>query len=415
MADEVKMRSTRRFGLEADVRGSILFRMIFWELAKVFLMSLVGITGILLMASIVAEATQQGLGPAQILAAIPLLIPSTLPYTIPATTLFAACVVYGRLAADNEILAIKSAGVNIFMAVKPGMILGLLISACTMGLYYHIIPYTHYLLRSMVFSDADELLYSVLRKHNMINYPQMPYSMFVKGVQGRKLISPIFKRRSDRSGTDVVAHAREADLRVNMAKRQIFVHMRFGVATMEDGSHLDFVDKVWEVPLPEDWKAETHKRPRAMTWVELGSRREKLLNDLAAAEQSLAEVAEQGSQSSRPPDGMTNYQNLVDRARFIRQQALELKVEMLMRPALALGCFFFILVGCPVGIWFSRSDFLSSFITCFLPIVIVYYPLVLCGTNMAKEDRFHPEPLVWMANGVIGIIGLVLFTRLARH
>src|SRR5262249_39699403 len=87
---------------EGGVFGSILHRMILWELVKVFTIALVGITGILLMAGLIAEASQQGLGPGQVLAAIPLLIPSTLPYTIPATTLFATCVVYGRLAADNE-------------------------------------------------------------------------------------------------------------------------------------------------------------------------------------------------------------------------------------------------------------------------------------------------------------------------
>src|SRR5690242_11335130 len=134
--------------------------MILWELTKVFIMSLVGITGILLMAGIIAEASQQGLGPTQILAAIPLLIPSTLPYTIPATTLFAACVVYGRLSADNEVLAIKASGVNVLNVVKPGVILGLVMSLVTLGLYYRIIPYTHHLLRAMVFHDAEELLYS---------------------------------------------------------------------------------------------------------------------------------------------------------------------------------------------------------------------------------------------------------------
>ena len=59
--------------------------------------------------------------------------------------------------------------------------------------------------------------------------------------------------------------------------------------------------------------------------------------------------------------------------------------ERHMRPALALGCLCFALVGCPVGIWFSKSDYLSAFITCFLPIVIVYYPLMLCGINMARS------------------------------
>ena len=41
----------------------ILHRTIFWELAKVFFLSLVGITGMLMMAGIVAEASQRGLSP----------------------------------------------------------------------------------------------------------------------------------------------------------------------------------------------------------------------------------------------------------------------------------------------------------------------------------------------------------------
>src|SRR5437763_6240403 len=139
----------------AGVFGSILNRMIFWELVKVFLLCLIAITGILLMAGIVAEASQQGLNPAQIVAIIPLLIPSALPYTIPATTLFATCVVYGRLSADNEILAIKSSGVNLVHVVKAGVILGLAMSAITMGLYYELIPCTHRVLRDMVLSDAE--------------------------------------------------------------------------------------------------------------------------------------------------------------------------------------------------------------------------------------------------------------------
>src|SRR5947207_14027857 len=126
---------------------SILHRMIFRELVRVFLLALLALTGMLLLAGIVAEASQQGLQPSQILAAIPLLIPGTLPYTIPATTLFATCVVYGRMAADNEILAIKSAGINLVHVVGPGLLLGVVMSGVTMALYYHVIPYSHHLLR----------------------------------------------------------------------------------------------------------------------------------------------------------------------------------------------------------------------------------------------------------------------------
>ncbi|MFQ3592893.1 MAG: LptF/LptG family permease, partial [Gemmataceae bacterium] len=142
--------------------GSLIFRMILWDLFKVFLLSLITITGILLLAGIIAEATQQGLGPKQILGAIPLLIPSTLPYTIPATTLFASCIVYGRLAANHEILAIKAAGCNLVHIVTPGLILGGVMSGLTLGLYYRTIPETHHKLRAMIFDDLEELLYGVL-------------------------------------------------------------------------------------------------------------------------------------------------------------------------------------------------------------------------------------------------------------
>jgi lipopolysaccharide export system permease protein len=66
--------------------------------------------------------------------------------------------------------------------------------------------------------------------------------------------------------------------------------------------------------------------------------------------------------------------------------------------------------------WFSRSDYLSSFITCFLPIVMFYYPLTLCGTQMAKEGRLgHMVLLVWSADILIASVGAVLFWRLLRN
>jgi lipopolysaccharide export system permease protein len=389
--------------------------MILWELTKVFLMSLIGITGILLMAGIVAEASQQGLGPGQILAAIPLLVPSTLPYTIPATTLFATCVVYGRLAADNEILAIKTAGVNLFVVVKPGLVLGLVMSAATMGLYYRIIPYTHYLLRAMVFDDAEELLYSLLKKNHSINHSSLPYSMFVKGVQGKKLLDPVFKRKDQNGKIDVVANAKEAELRVDPSRKVLLIHMRWGEASFEDGSHIYFENRIFDVALAPNFGNEGQRRPRDMTWQEILDRRTELTEEKADAEKESADVVEALRQPDAPAHLPHHLKNLGERIHFLDQLLTALNVELLMRPALSVGCLCFILIGCPVGIWFSRSDYLSSFITCFLPIVFIYYPLMLCGTNLAKEGRLSMIPLVLGADGLIGVIGLFLFGKLLRN
>ena len=395
--------------------GTILFRMILGELCKVFLMSLVGITGILLMAGIIAEASQQGLGPKQILAAIPLLIPSTLPYTIPATTLFASCVVYGRLSADNEILAIKACGVNLLHVVKPGLVLGLVMSLATLGMYYRIIPSTHHLLRQMVYRDAEELLYSLLKKDRMINDARLPYAMFVKGVDGKKLIGPVFKHKNVHMQIDSVAQAREADLRVDISKSMLLIHMRIGVATGTDGTRAYFDEKQFDVPLPPNFGKDVNTRPRDMSWNELIENQQKKIEEVKQIGEKITTSTARMLLDGAPTDLPQHVRNLKDLQKDLRHQGRMFYVEMLMRPALSLGCLCFILVGCPIGIMFSRGDYLGAFITCFLPIVIVYYPLVLCGTNMAKEGRFNEIPLVYGADAVIGLAGLALMRTLLRN
>ena len=108
-------------------------------------------------------------------------------------------------------------------------------------------------------------------------------------------------------------------------------------------------------------------------------------------------------------------QNLQEKKRARKFDQNCMTAELHMRPALSMGCFFFVLVGCPIGIWFSKSDYLSAFITCFLPIVFVYYPVMLCGTGMARDGRLPLVLMVWSADILVGAMGLFLFLRLLRN
>ncbi len=397
---------------------TILHRTIFWELVRVFLLSLLGITGILLMAGIVAEASRHGLGPAQILAILPLIVPSTLPYTIPATTLFATCIVYGRLAHDNEILAIRAAGVNVLLVVWPAVLLGVLMTLVTGALYYQVIPTTQHMMRSMFLNDIEEFLYALLRQDSCIRHPKLNYEMIVQRVVGHKLLEAEFKKRDPKTGQiEVTARAREAELRVHMQQNQVLVHMRhcFVVAGNPDDPKGFFVSRVWPVELPPDIEeAKKKQRPSSMTWVEL---HQALAEKIKKIEQIDAEIALTASRLalSKPADELPKH---LTNLRLQRQQVLgervSVELELQKRPAESLGCLCFVLVGCPVGIWFSRSDYLSAFITCFLPILFVYYPLMLCGLNMARGGKVPPAVGIWCANLVMGVIALVLFRRLVR-
>ena len=83
--------------------------------------------------------------------------------------------------------------------------------------------------------------------------------------------------------------------------------------------------------------------------------------------------------------------------------------------AQAFGTLFFVFLGAPVGIIFAKRDFLSAFISCFMPIIIVYYPLMLLGVNMGKEDVLNPVVALWAGNVLLCVLALFALRPVIRH
>jgi len=239
--------------------------------------------------------------------------------------------------------------------------------------------------------------------------------MHVRGVQGRKLLDATFMRRNARGQTDVVARAREAELRVDMNRKMLLVTMRDGVFADENGAQSVLQDQPWEVPLPENLIGNQYRRPRDMTWEEMQQRRGELAAEHDQVQNEIALFLARQMMSGAPQSFDVHVGHLRRKAQFLSAQIRAIDVEFQMRPALALGCVFFVLIGFPVGIWLSRSDYLSSFSICFLPIVALYYPLVLAGTGMAKDGKVDPGAVVWIPDVLMGVIGVLFFWRLSRR
>src|SRR5262249_34469289 len=206
----------------------------------------------------------------------------------------------------------------------------------------------------------------------------------------------------------------DGDLRVDIAHKMLLVRMRHCTGRSEDGSLGNVEDRVWEVDLPDDWIKMKDRRARDMTWQEMLDKKRDLQAQIDRDSAEVAVCAQILLLNTAPVELPRYVKNLKERIAYSRSQIILLDVELNMRPALSFGCLCFILAGCPVGIWLSKSDYLSSFITCFLPIVFIYYPLMLCGSNFAKEGKLPPALDVWAANGSMGVIALVLFRRLLR-
>jgi lipopolysaccharide export system permease protein len=433
----------------------IFNRMILAELVKVFLMSLLALTGMFLLAGLIQEAAQKGLTPSQILMLIPLIIPNTLPFTIPATTLFATCVVYGRMSADNEVLVLRAVGVNIYHLLWPALILGIGTTVGTAALYYDPIPRSQQMVRLQLVKDGEEIIYGMIKREGGLRQNNLDFVLFVREVQGRDLIDVVVKKRrkGPEGGYELVARSQTATLRIrkvsdspselstldrdkdrvadNVMER--FRRWRTGTAGGDQYelvvrmTHC-FVDSLKgettaEIQIQEYATAlpatifgkDPKERPSSLTWTELQQSRKELAQ---IGEEMEARVAELEARPNEVTAGRPNH----ELAREYRTGPLKVQkhlkrqydAELQIRPALAVGCLCFVLIGCPVGIWASRSDYLSVFMICFLPTVFVYYPVLLASLNLAKDGKV-PVTAAWVADGVIALGAIFLILRLMKR
>ena len=409
--------------------GTTLNRMIFWELVRVFLLSLGTLTGLFLIVGLIQQASQMGLSLAQIINAVPLFVPSTLPLTIPATTLFASCVVYGRLSHDNEVVALKAAGVHLYRIIAPAVLLGVITTTATAALYHTVIPSTQQQLYEQILSDPEEVLYNQLRRDRCLRHPSLPYVLYVRDVQGKRLIDVVIKRRlkikDPKTGAEVavgydyVARMHEARLRVDLADGKMAIDPDRFVVYEKNTSGQTSSSGPFLMDLPDSVSGkEARLRISALTWDDLP---ERIAAMAAERDELIARRDAQQAEADRTPDPnlRTIAQNDVKQYKFQidtkTRQVRNLQAEVYARPALAVSCLVFALIGCPVGIWANRADYLSTFVICFLPTLVVYYPLLLAGSDMGKTGRIPLALGCWMADIIMGAVGLVLTWRLLRR
>ena len=91
-----------------------------------------------------------------------------------------------------------------------------------------------------------------------------------------------------------------------------------------------------------------------------------------------------------------------------------LETEPFRRWASGFSCLAFVMVGVPLAIRLRTSDLMTTFAICFLPILIVYYPLFAFGLDRAKNGALPPY-VVWLGNLVCLGVGAWLFRKVARY
>src|SRR5262245_4382042 len=140
-----------------------LTRYVLFELLSVFFITLLAVTMLMVLVGIVRQAVREGMGVGPVMKLIPFALPEALRFSVPATILLAACSVVGRMAADNEILAIQSLGISPRVFFVPLMVLSLLISIVAVWLNDVAVTWGREGIYRVAMESLEQIVYGVLR------------------------------------------------------------------------------------------------------------------------------------------------------------------------------------------------------------------------------------------------------------
>lgn len=185
---------------------SRLPRHVIADVLRVLGFALAVITGVFFIGSLYVSV-REGISAVQILRIAPFLIPYPLPYVLPFSLLLSAALVYGRLAGDNELTAIRASGIHMGRIILPVLVLGLGVGAVSLWLSDHVIPACAQKKNDVVKAAWDSLLH--LRKGENFDVVLGRHSLHIDRYEGRRFEGVVLSFPEDERVVRIVAERGE--------------------------------------------------------------------------------------------------------------------------------------------------------------------------------------------------------------
>lgn len=148
-----------------------LYKYIFRELLRVFLLALIALTLILSLGSILEPIQQYGAGPRQVAIFMFYFLPITLTFVLPMAALFAGALVYGRFTSDNELDACRASGISIINLILPGFFLAVVVAISNLFLSFYVMPTFVQLAEKSLKADIKQMLFRSIEQNGYYSIP----------------------------------------------------------------------------------------------------------------------------------------------------------------------------------------------------------------------------------------------------
>jgi len=422
---ELTCLSTFALDLYGDFSDSLFFRedfaliqgmktlyiYIFREIFKTFFFALIVFTGVLVLVVVAREAITRSIPLTIALSLLPYTIPEQLRITIPVVLLLATTTFFARMAGSNEFTALKALGISPWKVIWPVILFAFLASFAYIWFSEVALPWGQRNITRILVAGAEEIIYSRLRADR--RFAEAGIEISVKGVENRQLNSPTIITK------DLKVTAERAKIKIDLPNERCVVAI-YNARTFDTftagGTSATFEYHETSIPLSSLIPTNsTSMRPSETPLknipeqIERVQQNRKKVQNRLAAHAAFAACFGDFEEFSQP----VWQENTRDMESF-QDKLYRLNLEPQRRFAAGFSCLAFVWIGTTLAIWSKKTDIFASFFACFVPILILYYPLLMLGIEWGKSGT-APPVFIWSGNLFIAVIGYWFYRKIHRY
>jgi len=364
----------------------IINRYIFKEIAFPFIIILFVLTFVLLMGKILQIMDliiNKGVSVFLIVKIIIFLLPSFMLFTIPIALLIAILIAMGRLSADNEITALKNAGVSLLQMYYPVAIVSLITFILTIFISYFLVPHSNFATKRLIFNIAQQNA-SIGIKEKVFNADFKDFLIYAERIPvNQNYLEGVIVSDNRMIGEQNTILAKKAFLVSNPESMTVKLRLEEGSihAVSSDLKHYRKIDfKSYDINV-----------------------------DLSTALANLDNASKSSTEMT-----MTELLERMKKPGLDKAAVRELAIEVHKKISMPLSCIFFGLLALPLGIRSHRSVKSRGFAVGLI-VVSLYYLLRIGGEALVETGYLSPEIGVWIPNLIFALAGIFLLYTANRE
>jgi len=301
-------------------------------------------------------------------------LPFILSMTIPMSVFVGSLVAFGRLAQDNEFLAMLSAGISLNRAIASVVFAAFLITLFLFWFNDRVVPESNYRLKNLLLDIYEKRPTAQIRQGTFSRIG--PFWIYVgkKDDRTSKIEDVVIQQLTD-AGTQTVL-SRWGYMFIDTARRLNFIlhegELHEYDRRTSDYRRVSFTEYRLQIPLNDELIRKQRK------W---RSDREKSVGMLLEEHRTVRRRWEEGGRKDR---GLLRRMN-------------SLKVEVHKKFAMPVASIIFVFLAAYIGFLMKRGGYGPAFGVSFF-VFIIYYVLLISGEDLGKRGVVPPEVGIWWAN-----------------